>query len=128
MERKPIEKSLLNGWSSDCQHLSQLIAFCPEKLSVALCSAGVISERALNDILKLRGGELTANNYSNEMSRKLSEVVKKVLQADPGKMKAILEVVSKFSPEGLKQSNGRLSLIPIICAQRYPGTDGIFVT
>ena len=111
--RQPIEAL---RFQSGYQTLRQVIKNCPEKFSEALCSARVISERLRNDILQLRGGELTVNNYSDEMSRKLSEVVEKVVQADPGKMKAILEVVSKFSPEELEQSGGRLHLL-IICEQ-----------
>ena len=101
--------------SIESELISQLIMSCPEKFSEALFSALIISERLLNDILKPTRAKLTANNYSDEMSRKLSEVVEKVVQADPGKMGAILEVVSKFSPEELEQSGGRLSFTDYLC-------------
>ena len=84
-----------------------------EKFSEALFSAHIISERLLNDIQ--REAKLSANNYSGysnqmRMRMKLLEVVQQVAQADPGKMKAILEVVERFSQERLLKSNGMLSI------------------
>ena len=77
-----------------------------EEFSEALFSAHIISGRLLCELRH-------ANNYSDsfQMSRKLLEDLMKVVQADLGKMKAILDVVEQFSPGILRtvqRINGRL--------------------
>ena len=77
-----------------------------EEFYEALFSAHIISERLLCELRH-------ANNYSDsfQMSRKLLEDLMKVVQADLGKMKAILDVVGQFSPRILRivqRINGRL--------------------
>jgi len=97
--------------------LLHLIGQDPENFANDLLSTHVISEQVLSDIRKCRRGKHRFISYSDEQARKLLEVIKNVIKADPGKFGDFLEVVSKYSPSLAKELTytcGRLLLKPLI--------------
>ena len=92
--------------------LLRLIEHDPENFADDLLSVHVISEQVLSDIRKCRRGKHRFISYPDEQARKLLEVVKNVIQADPRKFGDFLEVVNKYSPSLAKELTytcGRLS-------------------
>ena len=101
-------------YQSFCQHSSQLLRVIsnPENFAKRLFSAHIISDRVLSDIQKLR----RARHGINKKTKKLLKIVKGLIQADPGKFEALLEVMSQYSSSRLaamavkmKRNCGRLS-------------------
>ena len=96
-------------YQSLCQHSSELsfaIRHNPEKFAEDLLSAHIISDRVLSDIRKHKRAKREVGWYprypypdhSSDKAKKLVDVVKNVIQADPGKFESLLKVVSQHSP------------------------------
>ena len=109
-------------YQSFCQHSSQLFFLIrrnPEKFAEGLFSAHIISDRVLSDIRKRRRAIAgIINMYSDKKAKRLLNVVKKLIQADPGKFEALLKVMSKYShsmatmAEKLQHSCGKVLFTP----------------
>ena len=100
-------------YQSLCQYSSELsfaIRHDPETFAEDLLSAHIISDRVLSDIQKHRHRYgFPYSDHSSDKAKKLLDVVKNVIQADPGKFEALLKVVNQHSPSvalKLKRSCG----------------------
>ena len=108
-------------YKSFCQHRNQLLHVIsnPENFAKQLFSAHIISGRVLSGIQKRRRAKHQVSSFFDK--KKLLKIVKNVIQADPGKFEALLEVMSQNSPsvatmaDKLRKSCGMLSpaVIPI---------------
>ena len=107
-------------YQSFCQHSGQLFFLIrrnPEKFAEDLFSAHIVSDRVLSDIRRKRRRAIAGiiNMYSDKKAKKLLNVVKKLIQADPGKFEALLTVMSQCShsmatmAEKLQHSCGKVS-------------------
>ena len=84
-------------YRSLCQYSGQLLHVFQrhrEKIVFCLLSEHIISDRLLSDMQ----AEHRGNRCSDEEAEKLLNVVKSVIQADPGKFEAFLEILTHHVP------------------------------
>lgn len=102
LDHKYPEESM--EYQSLCTHYSKLLLIqCnPEKFAVDIFSEHIISARILSDIQNC-GQEEQRSIKCSKQTRKLLQVVKNVVRADPGKFGDFVEVVRRYSPPLAKE-------------------------